>query len=471
MPTSLTFEFGFAAPDESGRGTPPHAMRILLMGDFGSGADVTIPLEMRPVHRVDLDSFDAVLARLAPQASLTLDGEPVALRFGALDDFHPDRLFDASGAFANLQVRATVSAAAAPAPAAPAGGDFASLLGGAVGQRAAQGPGSAADQLVRRLLGAGAAPSPAAAAPSGTARDAFEAAATQRMRAILHAPAFQAVEGQWRGLWELVTGLELDQDLQLWILDVRRDELLADAAQGAPALTRLLLDEALGGADPAPWTLLCGAMAFGADAADIGLLDTLGRLAARAGAPFIAGAQASLAGAASLADTPDPDRWQPLDAAAGAAWQALRTAPHATSLGLALPRVLLRLPYGRATDPVERFAYEGAGPDFEHAHYLWGHASLACTLLLGRAFRAEGWNLDPDGEADLDGLPAHTVRRDGEAALQACAETVLSERAARILLERGLMPLLSFKNRNAVRLARSQSLSQPARPLAGAWNR
>jgi type VI secretion system protein ImpC len=445
-------------------------MRILLMGDFGSGADVTVPLAQRPVRRVDLDTFDAVLSGVAPQVSLTQGGEPVTLRFGALDDFHPDRLFDASGAFASLQERAAPPATPVSAPAsAPDGGDFASLLGGAVGQRAAQGPGSAADQLVRRLLGSTAAP--AAAQPGATGTAAFDAAATLRMRAILHDPAFQAVEAQWRGLWELVTGLELDDDLQLWILDVRRDELLADAAQGTPALARLLLDEPLRGADPAPWTLLCGAMAFSADAADVKLLDTLGRLAAQAGAPFVASAHDSLAGVSSLAAAPDPDDWQPLETGAGAAWEALRQAPHAQSLGLALPRVLLRLPYGRATDPVERFAFEEAGPDFGHGDYLWGHASLACALLLGRAFRAEGWDMDPDSESDLDGLPAHTMRRDGEAVLQACAETVLSERAAAVLLERGLMPLLSFRNRNAARLARSQSLSQPTRPLAGAWNR
>jgi type VI secretion system protein ImpC len=133
--------------------------------------------------------------------------------------------------------------------------------------------------------------------------------------------------------------------------------------------------------------------------------------------------------------------------------------------------VLLRLPYGKATDSIEQFEFEEADAGHAHQDYLWGHASLACALLLGRAFRAEGWDMDPDSESDLDGLPAHTMRRDGEAVLQACAETVLSERAAAVLLERGLMPLLSFRNRTAARLARSQSLSHPTRPLAGAWNR
>lgn len=132
--------------------------------------------------------------------------------------------------------------------------------------------------------------------------------------------------------------------------------------------------------------------------------------------------------------------------------------------------MLLRLPYGKATDSIEQFAFEEADAGHAHEDYLWGHASLAVTLLLGRAFEASAWDMSPGDVQDLDDLPAHTVRRGGEAHMQACAEAFLSERAGTALLERGLMPLLSFKNRNAARLLRCQSLSHPAQALSGAWN-
>ena len=53
--------------------------------------------------------------------------------------------------------------------------------------------------------------------------------------------------------------------------------------------------------------------------------------------------------------------------------------------------------------------------------------------------------------------------------MQACAELFLSERHADAILERGLMPMISYRNRNWVRLANFRSLAEPAQALAGAW--
>eukprot|EP01034_Spumella_vulgaris_P030605 gene30605-37848_t len=119
---------------------------------------------------------------------------------------------------------------------------------------------------------------------------------------------------------------------------------------------------------------------------------------------------------------------------------------------------------------IEQFGFEEAEAGHAHEHYLWGHACLAVALLLGRAFEDSAWDMSPGDVQDLDDLPAHIVRRDGEAHMQACAEAFLTERAATTLLEHGLMPLLSYKNRNAARLLRCQSVSSPARALSGAWN-
>ncbi len=69
--------------------------------------------------------------------------------------------------------------------------------------------------------------------------------------------------------------------------------------------------------------------------------------------------------------------------------------------------------------------------------------------------------------AEWEELPAHTFDEEGEAKMQACAEVYLSEQAAGKILDRGIMPLLSYRNRNAVRLAHLQSLSDPPTALAG----
>lgn len=521
MATSLTFEFGFAAADPQDPAEDGQPMRILVLGDFSGRAAAGVVAgvvagkgaAIGRARRVDIDNIEQVLAQLAPSVQVTLDGAEHTFHFREVDDFHPDQLYLKSDAFAALRgqrqrlrnpatfadaaaalqaggetaaaagaagtadaagaARAAGAAGAASAPAS----DFASLLGAPVRGPAATvsapvGGVPAIDQLIRQILGA--------MPPGPDPRQSEYLAAVDgvighRMRAVLHAPQFQALEALWRGLYQLVTGLELGQELQLYIADAGKAALQADIDTNADrleasALHKLLVDQPRTGADASPWSVLCGAYAFGPGPDDVHLLAALGALAARAHAPFIANAADALAGTASLAAMPDASDWQELDAAAAARWQALRASPQASWLGLALPRVLLRLPYGKATDSIEQFEFEEADAGHAHEDYLWGHASLAVALLLGRAFEDSAWDMTPGDVQDLDDLPAHTLRRGGETHMQACAEAYLSERAGAALLERGLMPLLSFKNRNAARLLRSQSISHPAQALSGAWN-
>jgi type VI secretion system protein ImpC len=80
-------------------------MRLLLCGDFsgrgGRGLDDPASLATRPVLRVDADNLDALIMRLAPAVELPGAGETVAIAFAAIDDFHPDRLFDRLDAFSH----------------------------------------------------------------------------------------------------------------------------------------------------------------------------------------------------------------------------------------------------------------------------------------------------------------------------------------------------------------------------------
>jgi type VI secretion system protein ImpC len=280
---------------------------------------------------------------------------------------------------------------------------------------------------------------------------AADAVIASRMRALLHEPAFQQVEAAWRSAHLLATSLELDGELQLHVLDISAEELRAD-----PQALRQVLAERPG-ADGEPWSLLCCLHAFGTADSELHALSVLGALAAQAQAPLIAAAAPALASGT----TPDQD----------AAWRQLRASAQARWIGLALPRILLRLPYGKGTDPVAAFAFEETDGAFEHEHYLWGAGSLACATMLGRAFQDNGWDMTAGDVLDLDDMPAHVVRKDGEAQLQPCAEILLGESARDALLALGLMPLLSHKQRAAVRLARSQSIASPAQALAGPWNR
>ena len=69
----------------------------------------------------------------------------------------------------------------------------------------------------------------------------------------------------------------------------------------------------------------------------------------------------------------------------------------------------------------------------------------------------------------MEDLPAHTFEEEDETRMMACAEVFFTERAAEAMLDRGLMPLISYHNRNVVRLMRFQSIAEPGKALAGPW--
>jgi type VI secretion system protein ImpC len=75
----------------------------------------------------------------------------------------------------------------------------------------------------------------------------------------------------------------------------------------------------------------------------------------------------------------------------------------------------------------------------------------------------------PNAVRDIEGLPAHTYKDDGETVLKPCAEVLLTDEAAEVLLERGFIPLASMKNSDRARVVRFQSVAEPAAALAGPW--
>ncbi|MFY9510730.1 MAG: type VI secretion system contractile sheath large subunit, partial [Rubrivivax sp.] len=331
-----------------------------------------------------------------------------------------------------------------------------SLLGGKAAAPAAATPAAGIDAFIRSIVAPHVVPD--TRAQDQAYRNAVDAATTEQMRGLLHAPAFQALEAAWRGLQWLVSSLELDETLQLHIFDVSRDELLADivAAQGQLAQTglhRALADRWRNVPGAESWSLLTGLYSFGPADADVGLLAALGLIASQAGGPFVAAGDSALAGD---------------DAAALASWNQLRGSEAAPWLGLAAPRVLLRLPYGKGSDPVSAFALEEFSGAPVHDQFLWGPGSLAVALLIGRAFTNRGWDFEPGDENQIDDLPAFTYLHDGEKELQACAEHYLGEQGGNALLAAGLIPVLSHRHRNAVTVMRFQSVA-PGQGLAGAW--
>jgi type VI secretion system ImpC/EvpB family protein len=440
----MEFDVGFGRAGRPRDGSEP--MRLLVLGDFtGRAAAERPPLASRPTQRVDIDNLDDVMKRLAPRVSVAA-GE---IRFTQIDDFHPDQLYARLDLFQALRQARTSP---------PAGTD--DLLGRLLGKPAEPSaasnaaPASGIDALIRDIVAPHIVKDTSARTVPHLA--AVDTAIAEQMRELLHAPAFQSLEAAWRGVRWLIGSLELDENLQLHLFDVTREELVADvvAAQGKLAQTglyRALVDRWRNVPGSEGWSALVALTDFGPADADIGLLAALGLIASQVGGPLLAGAELALAGD---------------NASALAAWHALRRSEAAPWIGLAAPRVLLRLPYGKGSDPIEAFAFdEFVGPPVQDK-LLWCSASLAIALLIGRAFTARGWDMEPGDEREIGDLPAYTFVRDGEREMQACGEYPLTESQIDTLLKAGLVPIASRRDRNAVVAIRVQSVSDPPAPLA-----
>jgi type VI secretion system protein ImpC len=465
--------------------------RILVLGNITGreSGQRTKPLAQRKPLQVDVDNLQQVFARLAPHLDLTLEGARLTIEFEDLDDFHPDRLFRRLAPFASLrELRAELmdpsrfrraaaalgaqrSADARPTPAEGAS-DVERLLGRKPEAEPPSAPAAVAlDDWLKSLV------APYVLADTADEQQqliaAVDSATAEQMRRVLHHPAFQALEATWRGIAQLATQLETGEMVQVFLLDAPREELLEDMVAAGDDPKRSGLYRHLCGAetdtpDGERWSLIVADYAFAPGAEDVSLLAHLGALAAQAAASLLAGARAEVLGCARIEGLSEPESWRPLDPEAQARWSALRASAGAAWIGLALPRVLARLPYGAKTDPIESFEFEELRASRDHEAYLWSNPAFALALLAGQAFQEDGWAMDLDGRLVIADLPSHTYQEDGEANLQPCAEVLLSEPTAEIILAHGIMPLMSYRNRNAARLLRWQSLAKPAQVLRGA---
>ena len=482
-------------------------MRILVMGDFSvrrnRADEQATEIADRASIAVDLDSFDAAMTRLRPRLLLDAgEGEtaPRAIEFRSLDDFHPDGLYRTLDAFDRLRASrgrlldpasfeqeaaallrdlppATVAGTVATDAATGAGpaDDAAPLLQALLGTPPSRpAPRKSASDVVENLVAKIVRPH-VVAAPSASSAvyvSALDAAASGLMRRVLHDSDFQRLEANWRGVRRLIETLDPGDDLELRILDVSQQELIDDLRSVADqpersAAYRLLAGHRADATEAPPWSLLVGLYSFGPDESELALLTHLGSIAARVGAPFLAGAAPGLLGCVQLNERSDPSTWRLADPEIAQRWATLRASPASRWIGLALPRVLARLPYGARSDAVESFGFEELAGADEHENYVWGNPALACAEVVGLAFREHGAEFDLSGPLEVTDLPAHTRDEDGEKTLQACAEHFLSLRVGDEILARGLMPVLSFRDRNAARILRFQSLGDPAQPLAG----
>jgi type VI secretion system protein ImpC len=293
--------------------------------------------------------------------------------------------------------------------------------------------------------------------------------ATQEvMRTILHHPAFQSLEAAWRGLYQLVKSVDTGERLKIHIVDLSKSETSTELADATDlkqcALFRLTAGKG--------YAIAAANFSIGLNMDDLSLIGRMALIARAAECSWIAHGESTLVGCPSWATAPDPEDWKEPEATEEwQMWRAIRRLPESACIGLASPRMLLRMPYGKKAETTERVALEEMQAKPNHGWFLWGNPLFACLQLMGTAFFEDGWRFHPDAYRQIDRLPMYTYVESGATVIQPVAEAVLSDQAAERMMECGLMPLLSEKNGDAALLSRWQSIHEPVAALAGRWAR
>ncbi|ONG05004.1 EvpB family type VI secretion protein [Klebsiella pneumoniae] len=243
---------------------------------------------------------------------------------------------------------------------------------------------------------------------------------SRQLDAVMHHQEFQQVESLWRGLKQLVDNTDYRQNVKTEILDVAKDDLRQDF-EDAPELIQSGLywhtytaEYDTPGGEPIGSVI--SAYEFDASPQDVALLRNISRVSAAAHMPFIG----AVGPAFFLKETMEEvaaikDIGNYFDRAEYIRWKAFRETDDARYIGLVMPRVLGRLPYGPDTVPVRSFNYveQVKGPD--HEKYLWTSAAFSFASNMVKSFVNNGWCVQirgPQAGGAVKDLPIHLYDRD-----------------------------------------------------------
>jgi type VI secretion system protein ImpC len=295
---------------------------------------------------------------------------------------------------------------------------------------------------------------------------------TAQMNEIMHSAEFQQIESAWRGLHYLCFNSETDANLKIRVMNVGKTELYRNlrlypgARWDQSPLFKKLYEQEFGQLGGEPYGCLIGDYYFTHLPTDIQLLRDISKIAGASHCPFFAAAEPTLMGMDSWTELSNPrDLGKIFDTPEYAAWKGLRDNDDSAYVGLCMPRVLARLPYGAKTEPVEEFAYEEDTDAHTGKKYAWMNAAYAMGVNVNRAFKEYGWctrirGVQSGGE--VINLPSHTFPTDdGGVDLKCPTEIAISDRREHELARSGLIPIIHRKNTDKAAFIGAQSVYKP----------
>ena len=290
-----------------------------------------------------------------------------------------------------------------------------------------------------------------------------------QMNEIMHHEDFQKLEGSWRGLHHLVKNTITGPQFKIKVMNVTKKDLLKDFERALEfdqsTLFKKIYEEEYGTFGGAPFGAMIGDFEFGNHPQDMSLLEQIAGVAAASHAPFLSAASAGLFGWDNYNEmTEVRDVSKIFDRTEYAKWRSFRESEDSRYVGLTLPHVLMREPYGAATKPTETFRFEEDVDGTDHKKYLWGNAAYAMGTRLTEAFSMYGWCVairGVEGGGLVQGLPTHTFATDeGEIAMKCPTEVAITDRREKEFADNGFIPLVHCKGTDYAAFFATQSANK-----------
>ncbi|HQX54826.1 MAG TPA: type VI secretion system contractile sheath large subunit, partial [Pyrinomonadaceae bacterium] len=290
-----------------------------------------------------------------------------------------------------------------------------------------------------------------------------------QMNEIMHHEDFQKLEGSWRGLHHLLKNSLTGTLLKIKVMSVTKNDLLKDFERALEfdqsALFKKVYEEEYGTFGGAPFGALIGDFEFGNHPQDMALLENISQVAAAAHAPFLSAASAGMFGWDNFGEMSEVrDVSKIFDRTEYMKWRSFRESEDSRYVGLTLPHVLMREPYGAATKPTETFRFEEDVDGKDHKKYLWGNAAYALGTRLTEAFSMYGWCVairGVEGGGLVQGLPTHTFETDeGEIAMKCPTEVAVTDRREKEFADNGFIPLVHCKGTDYAAFFGTQSANK-----------
>jgi len=293
---------------------------------------------------------------------------------------------------------------------------------------------------------------------------------SMQLNEVLHNPEFQKLEGSWRGLSYLIHQSETGERMKIRVMNVTKKDLLKDMEKASEfdqsTLFKKVYEEEFGMYGGESYGAMIGDYEFSNHPQDVSLLEKISGVAASSHTPFISAADPRLFGWDSFTELQNPrDMAMNFKSVEYAKWKSFRESEDSRYVALALPHILMRLPYGEANVPVETFNYEEDVTGKDHSKYLWGNAAYALGARITDAFSKHGWTVairGVEGGGLVEGLPAHTFPTDdGEIALKCPTEIAITDRREKEIADLGFIPLVHCKNTDKAAFFSTQTTQKP----------